>query len=513
MPAKASLLSELLLQKRAWVPGEHGGTSMHRELYELIKSEILEGTLPGGSRLPPSRVLGWELGISRNTVLNAYDQLLAEGYVTATTGRGTFVTDVPSRPTQHPLVPPPSVQPFCTADYPSISSRGTELLTRRKAADQQWGAFVAGVPDVTLFPRRIWQRLLNRHWRQPSAEMLSYSTVGGLAALRRTLAEHLHLVRSVQCDPEQIVITSGIHQAIDVIARLLGDPGDCAWVEDPGYWGMRSVLSSTGIDVVPVPVDDHGMSPTEEQLDGPAPRFICTTPSHQYPLGMAMSLPRRLMLIDYARRNDCWIIEDDYDSEFRFQGRPLASLQGLDTDERVIYVGTFSKTLFPGMRIGYMVLPKSIARYATQALAELYREGQLIQQAALADFMIEGHYAAHIRRVREVYARRHDLLRHSIARHLGRKWPVASQDAGLHLALLLPDDVDDVEISNQVRTRGIAARPLTYYYLEPHNARKGLLLGYACVPDNAIDPGVQIIASVIRQNRPIRGRLDTLFAS
>jgi len=375
------------------------------------------------------------------------------------------------------------------------------LLAHRGASNRQWGAFVAGVPDVSLFPRQIWLRLLNRHWRRPGAETLSYNTVGGHPALRRALAEHLHLSRSVQCDPEQIVITSGIHQAIDVVARLLGDPGDRAWVEDPGYWGTRSVLTSNGIEVVPVAVDADGMAPSDAHLNGQAPRFVFTTPSHQYPLGMAMSVSRRLMLIDYAQRAGCWIIEDDYDSEFRFEGRPLASLQGLDNNERVIYMGTFSKTLFPGMRTGYMVLPRSIAKCAMHALAELYREGQLVQQAALADFMTEGHYAAHIRRVRHVYAKRHGLLRQSIAAHLGPDWPVAAQDAGLHLVLLLPDDMDDVEISHQVQARDVAARPLSHYYQSQnaHNFRKGLLLGYACVPDNAIDQGVQVIARAIRE--------------
>nr|WP_245660915.1 PLP-dependent aminotransferase family protein [Polaromonas jejuensis] len=471
---------------------------MHRELYELIKGEILEGSLSGGSRLPPSRVLGQELGVSRNTVLYAFDQLLAEGYVTATVGRGTFVADVPLRPARHPSLDPAA--PFGelpASSSPTLSARGTQLLARRGASDRQWGAFAAGVPDVSLFPRKVWLRLLNRHWRRPSSETLSYSTVGGHPALRRALAEHLHLARSVRCEPEQIVITSGIHQAIDVVSRLLGDPGDRAWMEDPGYWGTRSVLASNGIEVVPVPVDCHGMAPSEQQFHGPAPRFIFTTPSHQYPLGMSMSVPRRLMLIDYAQRTGCWIVEDDYDSEFRFEGRPLASLQGLDSHERVIYMGTFSKTLFPGLRTGYMVLPKSIAVCATQALSELYREGQLVQQAALADFMAEGHYAAHIRRVRHLYAKRYALLRQAITRHLGPNWPVASQDAGLHLVLLLPDELDDVRISNEVRAQQILARPLSHYYQSPEKARRGLLLGYACVPEDLIDQGVQVIARAI----------------
>ncbi len=499
MPIKASLLSEMLLQKRTWDGSRGAADRMNRELYELIKRQILMGTLSAGTRLPPSRLLGQEIGVSRNTVLHAYDQLLAEGYVTATVGRGTFVADVPLHKTHRQEAADPSVPPQGQMDgeRTALSSRGARLLERRGASDRQWGAFAAGVPDVSLFPRDIWTRLLNRHWRRPKPELLSYSTDGGHPALRRALAEHLRLVRSVQCEPEQIVITAGIHQAIDLVTRLLGDPGDRAWVEDPGYWGTRSVLASNGIEVTPVPVDQHGMAPDNELLRSPAPRFIFTTPSHQYPLGMAMSLPRRLMLIEHARQAGCWIIEDDYDSEFRFEGRPLASLQGLDTHERVIYMGTFSKTLFPGLRTGYMVLPRSIATCAIQALSELYREGQLVQQAALADFMAEGHYAAHIRRVRQLYARRHALLREAIARHLGSDWPVASREAGLHLVLQLPDDMDDVHISNAVRAQNILARPLSRYYEDPTRSRKGLLLGYACVPEEAIDEGVRIIARAV----------------
>lgn len=498
MSVKASLLSELLLQKRAWSPGEIGGDCMHRDLYELVKEEILDGTLPGGSRLPPSRVLGLELGVSRNTVLSAYDQLLAEGYVTATVGRGTFVANVPLRKSRILTAIPESRHAQAPLATPLLSARGANLVARRGASNRQWGAFVAGVPDVSLFPRQTWVRLLNRHWRRPVSETLSYSTVGGHAELRRALAEHLHVARSVKCEPEQIVITSGIHQAIDVISRLLGDVGDRAWMEDPGYWGTRSVLTSNGIDVVPIPVDQGGMAPSAEHMNGPAPRFIFTTPSHQYPLGMSMSVARRLMLIDYAQRAGSWIVEDDYDSEFRFEGRPLASLQGLDTNEHVIYVGTFSKTLFPGMRTGYMVLPKLISEPAIQALAELYREGQLVQQAALADFMSEGHYAAHIRRVRNVYARRYAMLRQAIAEHFGRDWPVASQDAGLHLVLSLPDNMDDALVSNVLREKGIVARPLSHYYQDPASARRGLLLGYACVPDRDIDNGVRIIAQTVQ---------------
>jgi len=473
---------------------------MRHDLYELVKAVIAEGRVAGGTQLPPTRLLCRELGVSRNTVVHAYEQLLSEGYLSATTGSGTFVADVP-------LYASRSCEKDLQAEKQRLSQRGERLLRMRGAASTQWGAFAAGVPDLTLFPHAIWQRLLARHWRRPSVESLTYSTGGGHPALRKALAQHLRVSRSVRCEPEQIVITAGIHQAIDVMTRLLGDVDDLAWVEDPGYWGIRSVLDCNGIRMVPVPVDAQGMAPSDDLLTSqPAPRFIFTTPSHQYPLGNVMSLSRRLTLIDYARRHRCWLVEDDYDSEFRFEGRPLASLQGLDAHGQVIYMGTFSKTLFPGLRIGFMVLPAALAEPAATLLSELFREGQLIQQAVLADFITQGHYAAHIRRMRQVYAHRHALLRAAIARELGPEWPVASHDAGLHLVLGLPDAVDDVVLSQSLHQQGIIVRPLSRYYDNPGTARKGLLMGYACADEHVIEDGMKNIASAIRAHSKSQSR-------
>ncbi|WP_044530363.1 MocR-like pyridoxine biosynthesis transcription factor PdxR [Herbaspirillum sp. B65] len=496
MTPRASFLSELLLQKRNWSNDDPSADSMQRDLYAFIKSAILGGTLTGGMQLPPSRTLSKELLVSRNTVVHAYDQLLAEGYISATTGRGTFVAPVPhyqgrDQDTAGRAEPPARG---------GLSHRGSLLMIGHGASDIQWGAFVSGVPDVSLFPHAIWQRLLARHWRNPTPHALTYSAGSGHPALRRALAEHLRVARSVRCDSEQIVITAGIHQAIDVITRLLGDVGDQAWIEDPGYWGTRNVLVSNGLSIVPVPVDSQGMAPDDAMLNAePPPKFIFTTPSHQYPLGTVMSLQRRLTLIDYAHRHGCWIVEDDYDSEFRFEGRPLASLQGLDVHDCVIYTGTFSKTLFPGLRMGYMVLPPSLAKPAVTALSTLFREGQLLQQAVLTDFIVEGHYASHIRKMRQVYAHRHALLRAAISDYLGPDWPVASHEAGLHLVLGLPDDADDVAICKELEKKEISVRPLSRYFDPATHARKGLLMGYACVEDASIRAGVRVVAAAFKE--------------
>ncbi|WIR34257.1 PLP-dependent aminotransferase family protein [Bordetella pertussis] len=497
------ILSECLLQRLE----RRGATPLSRQIYDLLRDLILAGDLPAGTKLPATRALAVDTGLSRNTVLHAYDQLLAEGYLVSAFGSGTFVSDtVPATP-EPPA--PPEVE--AAAQHFALSRRGIKLVREASASDRQWGAFVAGVPDVSLFPRAVWQRLQSRRWRQAPPELLTYAYGAGYMPLRRALAEHLRLSRSVKCDADQIVVTSGIHQAVSVLARLLGDNGNTAWMENPGYWGARSTLMACGITPVAVAVDDEGMAPSAQQLQDP-PRFIFVTPSHQYPLGMVMSLARRRMLLDYAHKRGAWIVEDDYDSEFRFDGRPIASLQGLDQHDRVLYLGTFSKTLFPGIRLAYMVLPKPLAGHVATGLSELYREGRLMDQAVLADFIEGGHYATHIRRVKQRYAARQALLREAVTRAFGADWPISTHEAGLHLVMRLPDGTDDLGISIAARTLGLHARPLSRYYASEQDARPGLLLGYACVPEEEIEPAFERLVQVItpalehverQQRRPV----------
>ncbi len=483
-------MSECLLQRL-----ERGSpVPLSRQIYQIVRDLILSGDLPVGTKLPATRVLATDTALSRNTVLHAYEQLLAEGYLVSAFGSGTFVSNtVPSmqEPPGHQV--PVEGAPYAGA---GLSRRGTRLVREAGASDRQWGAFVPGVPDVSLFPRSVWNRLQSRRWRQPRAELLSYADGAGYLPLRRALAEHLRLARSVKCDADQIVLTGGSHQAISVLARLLGDTGNSAWMEDPGYWGVRSTLTACGITPVPVTVDEEGMAPTAAQMQDP-PRFIFVTPSHQYPLGMVMSLSRRRMLLEYAHTRGAWIVEDDYDSEFRFAGRPIASLQGLDQHERVLYVGTFSKTLFPGIRMGYVVLPRRLAGHFATALSELYREGRLMDQAVLADFIEGGHYAGHIRRMKQRYAVRQGLLREAVARHFGADWPISTNEAGLHLVMHLPEGADDLGICIAARTLGLYVRPLSRYYAGERSARPGLLLGYACVPDAEIGPAFERLVQVI----------------
>lgn len=488
-------LSDYLLQhfdKSSVVPS-------NRQLYRLLRQAILDRVLPSDTRLPSTRELANELRVSRNTVLYAYEQLLAEGYVEGRSGSGTFVTDtVPQAAVLQSRTMPDAALDAPAA--PMLSRRGQELVEHAGAASRQWGAFVPGVPDVTQFPHQIWNRLQNKVWRRPSPEALTYAHGGGYLPLREALAEYLKIARSVDCEPGQIVITTGIHQSIDLCIRLLSDPGDLVWVEDPCYWGARNLFRASGMNIRPVPVDAEGLCPNAEDL-AQVPRFIFLSPSHQYPLGMVMSLARRRLLLEYAKRHDCWIIEDDYDSEFRYSSRPLASLQGLDTANRVLYMGTFSKTLFPGLRLGYLVLPPGLVKSFVTGMDELHRAGHVPIQATLAEFMAQGFFTSHIRHMRTVYATRLGLLQEVIAKRFDPAvvTPTGS-DAGLHLVLKLPAHCDDLAITREAAEAGVAVRPLSRYYHDAEHAAPGLLLGYGCVQETHIAPAFDVLAGVIERH-------------
>lgn len=527
---------------------------LYRQLHGLLQRAILSRELPAGSKLPSSRLLAAELGIGRNTVTQVYEQLTLEGYATSSRGSGTYVADTtpdevlgtrdrPSSRTnarasdrahdrhhdraddrhherKHERLAPPR-QP--------LSARGRQLLGSVGVSKRQEGAFMPGVTDVSRFPSRVWARLHAKYWRRPRPDLLTYSPAGGLASLRYALAAYLKTSRSVECAPTQIIITTGIHQSIDLAVRLLTDPGDAIWTEDPCYWGVRSVLQVSGLQLKAIPVDDEGINPAADDLAAP-PKLMLVTPSHQYPLGMVMSLARRRMLLEFARQNGCWIIEDDYDSEFRYGSRPLASLQGLDSSGQVIYVGSFGKTLFPGLRVGYIVVPPALADHFATASAELYREGQLLQQAVLADFISEGHFTSHIRKMRSVYRQRRDVLLSAIRERYGDRLPVMGGDAGLHLVLRLPDGVDDVAVAAAALRVNIVVRALSGYFAERDgdgdndtardgardagsaeaaaevkgpaatpaaSPMSGLLLGYASVPDDDIPSAFALLADVI----------------
>ena len=492
-----SLSGELIAPRLAQLRREKSAVAANRLLYECLRDAIHDGSLPAGERLPPTRDLAAEAGISRNTVMHAYEQLIAEGYAKGVTGSGTYVAD------RIPDLPPmgsshAATTPTGKAVAGRLSRRGRKVVAGAQAQATQWGAFLPGVPDVTKAPHAKLAQITARLSRELPPSILSYATHGGYARLHQSLAVYLRQARSVVCEPSQIVVTEGVHQAIDLITRVLGDAGDHAWVEEPGYWGTRGILEINGIRLKPMPVDAEGMR-FPLKATGKPPRFAFVTPSHQYPLGPVMSLSRRLDLLNFAAQHGTWVIEDDYDSEFRFAGHPVASLQGLLPGAPVIYVGTFSKTLYPGLRIAYMVVPAPFAAAFRTAQSELYRGGHMLQQAALAEFMDSGLYAAHIRRMRLIYAARRSYLIQLVEQSLGPGWVHAyDSNAGLHLVLALPPGTDDVAIAAAAAAQGVIARPLSIYYFG-RNRSPGLILAFASVPQEQMLAPWQIVARCIRE--------------
>jgi GntR family transcriptional regulator/MocR family aminotransferase len=459
-----------------------------RQLMRLLRERIRSGQLGGGTRLPASRDLARSLGLGRNTVLEAYEQLQAEGYLHSQQGAGTFVA---------PLFRAPPPQTSQRGQPLGLSARGQALFHSVGLPQGMLGAFAPGMPEIRQFPHACWQTLLARHQRKASVAELAYTADGGLLPLREALADYLQLSRGVRCQPQHILITQGAQQAMELAGRLLADPGDVAWLEEPGYVGAHAAMRGAGLTLVPVPVDDEGMNPAA-MTDGRTPRLIYTTPSHQYPSGVVMSMPRRLALLAHAARCGAWIIEDDYDSEFRYNSQPLPALQGLAQDERVIYVGTMSKVMYPGLRLGYLVVPDSLIDAFRAANARLYREGSYPVQAALAEFITSGHFARHVRRMRELYRERQQQLRQALADCSGEALILSPGHAGMHLVATLPATVDEQAISQAAAREQVWLRPLARHYLgKPTHS--GLVLGYAGVDHQEIQRGVATLARLLQE--------------
>ena len=481
------MLSEFLLSEMARLRAA-SQLPLHRQLYEALRRVMLDGYLQAGERLASSRDLALGLALSRNTVITALHQLVLEGYLVSRVGSGTYVSD--SFPK---AAPKPRAR--LAAQRPHLSRRG-EILASRYTADQlEVQPFTAGPQDFSAFPVRLWQRLQNKHWRMSYPEMLDYSGEGGHAPLRRAVADYLRVFRSVQLDADQVIITTGTQQSIALCAQLLADPGDTLWIEDPAYWGAVKALTAGGLRLHPVAVDAQGIAPTAADEAAP-PRLIYVTPSHQYPTGAVMSLARRRQLLQTARRHSAWILEDDYDSEFRFSGQPVSSLAGLDKDERVLYMGTFSKVLYPGLKLGYLVVPRSLIAPFRQAHYDLNRPGQMPLQAALSEFIEMGHFSAALRKSRVSYALGRQSLLEGLKPCLGEHAFISGAEQGLHLCVRLPPTLDDQALARRVAEHGLLVRPLSGYCLQRRDAR-GLVIGYGYAPLNSIRQSAPVLARVI----------------
>ncbi|MCL6261780.1 PLP-dependent aminotransferase family protein [Craterilacuibacter sp. RT1T] len=459
------------------------------ELEACLRGWITSAQLKPGNRLPSSREVSAALGIARNSVTAAYEQLVAEGYLEGRHGSGTYVATLPQLP---------ATTPATRLTARGLSARGAQLLAASRLPTGLIGAFAPGVPELTRFPHALWQRLQSRHQRSASPDMFGYRNDGGYLPLRSALADYLTFARGVRCHSEQIVITQGAQGALELAARLLAEPGETAWVEEPGYAGAHAALQGAGLRLAPVTVDAHGLS-LAQAAHSPAPRLIYLTPSHQYPSAVVMPLSRRLQILAHAEACGAWVIEDDYDSEFRYSSAPIPALQGIARSDCVIYIGTFSKVMYPALRLGYMVLPDALVDAFRRCNARLYREGHYPLQAALAEFIGSGHFARHIRAMRELYRQRQTLLRAVLAQELGDTLPLSAGEAGLHLLARLPDGYDELALSARAASEGLWLRPWSAHCLLS-GPERALVLGYAGVEETALQSAARRLAQLLTQD-------------
>jgi GntR family transcriptional regulator/MocR family aminotransferase len=495
---KRSRLSEALPAGLIVAVDRNSPTPLYRQLYHAYRDAITERRLRAGERLPSTRGLADELGISRLPVIDAFEQLLAEGYFEARVGVGTFVARA---------LPGEMPAQRRAASAATGERGGKRVLARRPEAllgrgPEPWlagrGAFRLSQPAIEHFPFRVWSTLLARQARSPKASLLHYGDPLGYLPFREAVAAYLRAARAVRCEADQVMVVSGSQQALEIAARVLLDPGSSVWVEDPGYGGARDALTMAGARLVPVPVDEDGLDVAAGIARSPRARAVHVTPSHQYPLGATLSASRRMRLLDWARASGAWILEDDYDSEYRYQSQPVAALQGLDRDARVVYIGTLSKILFPGLRVGYLVIPRDlVARFAAVRDAmDIFPP--TLPQAALADFLADGHFARHLRRTRQIYRERRGVLVEALRRELGGTVEVLGDQAGMHLVAALPDGTHDRRLAERAAGAGLWAMPLSTCYLG--DPRPGLVLGYGGTGVDEIRDGVRRLRRVIEED-------------
>jgi len=443
---------------------------LHRQIYETLRQYILVGTLAPNSRLPSTRALAEQLELGRNTVIAAYDQLLAEGYVETMAGSGTRVAALLQMAGNN-------ASQARSARAMELSRRGSVIANQSQPRRPTNTTNVQpAFPDVEFFPFKLWSRLIARNARKHDEDLLGYESFAGHARLRRALANYLGVARGISCTPEQIIIVTGAQAALDLLARILIDDGDWAWLEEPGYMGARNALLGAGARIAPLRVSRRGWKLGDSHL--PSPRLIYVTPSCQWPFGTVMRMEQRQQLLAAAERHGAWIIEDDYDGEYRFRGSPVPALRGLDVSDRVIYVGTFGKTLLASLRLGYMVVPVELAEVISRAVSVTGQFAPLLLQATVADFIEQGHFAAHLRRTRRLYARRQKSFVKLCRRHLSDWLSVLENDSGMQVLARFVSPFDDRDVARAGLKRGLDLQPISmnYHHGEPEH---GLLLGYA----------------------------------
>lgn len=478
-------------------------TPLYWQIYYSLRQAILAGKLGGGVKLPSSRDLANLLQTSRTTAVNAYDQLLAEGYVISQVGSGTYVAK--SLPEAFMQIHTPRQTPSAhTFERPlsrfgqMAQERGERYDVKRQYPFRNEHTFHVGMPDLNEFPFAIWSRLAARHLRaKPAIMFQGNKSVAGYAPLREAIADYVQIARATSCSPDQIVVVSGAQQALFLAAQVLLDKDDVVWVENPSYLSAIGALDSTGARIIPVPVDDEGLIVSEGQKLAPTARVACVTPSRQYPLGYTMSLTRRLSLLAWAAKSGAWLLEDDYDSEFRYVGSPLASLQGLDDRQRVIYVGTFTKMLYPSLRLGYLVVPPDLVGAFLYARSIMDQYMPRLEQLILTDFMTEGYFTRHLRRMRKLYGERCRVLTTALTKHCSDWIEVGDSSGGMHLVAWLKNGLDDKRVVAEASKYNLAMSPISATYIADTPPRGGLLLGFTAMTPEQIETAVKKLAKAL----------------
>jgi len=471
------------------------GTPLHRQIYDSLREAIVSGRLAPGAPVPATRVLAQELRVSRNTTAAAVAQLRAEGYLEVRPRSGTFVS--PLLPEAVLTAPEGGRRGGATrAHHPALARTGARIAALRPSTTSAARPFRFGVPALDAFPWELWARLTSRRLRHSAAGLAGYSGPAGYAPLRSAIAQYVRAARGVVCAPGQVIVTSGAQQGLDLVARLLVDPADTVWFEEPGYPSARAAFRAVGAAVVPVPLDDEGLDVRAGARRARLARLVYATPSRQYPVGVTMSAARRLELLQWARRANAWVVEDDYDSEFRYVSRPLACLQGLDDSGRVLYVGTFSKTLFPGLRLGYVIVPADLVDAFTTARAVADWHSASVEQAVLADFIEGGHFARHIRRMRVLYQARRDALLAALREFAGDRIEVGDAAAGMQLLGWLPGGASDRRIAELAHAEGVEVAALSSFAVGPL-PRGGLVLGFTEFAPPVLRTAVRRLAAIL----------------
>jgi len=484
-----AILPIMLVDREAAAP-------LHKQIYDAYRAAILRGDLRPGQQIPSSREFASEIQVSRFPVLHAYSQLLAEGYFESRVGSGTFVSG--SLPEQLLSVERNARPSAPTPSGPRPVSRRSALFSPAEAALslRGWGAFGVHQPAFDQFPFQLWASLVVEHSRNPNAKAIHYVHPLGSPHFREAICAYLRTARGVNCDASQVMVVSGSQQALDITARVLFDPGSRVLVEEPGYRLGRTVLAAAGCQLVPVPVDNEGMVIEDVVRRHQKARAAFVTPSHQFPLGSTMSASRRLHLLNWAQSTGSWIIEDDYDSEYRFESRPVASLQGVDGNARVIYIGTFSKVLFPSLRIGYIVIPADLVeRFIAVRLAMDIFPPYLYQEV-LTDFINQGHFGRHIRRMRQLYGERRTVLIESLREEFGKRLEVHGAAAGMHVSVTMREVVNDRAIAAKAAAERLWLMPLSPSYLGK-KPRQGFVLGFGSTPANQIPRAVRKLRAML----------------